>query len=100
MFENRVLNSIFGPKKEEVVGGWRRLNNEELRDFYVSRNIIRVMKMRLRWARQVECRGEMKYSYRNFIGKPERNRPLGRSRHRWKGNIRMDLRVTGRKGED
>jgi hypothetical protein len=44
VFENRVLRRIFGPKRDEVVGGWRRLHNEELRKFYASPNIIRVFK--------------------------------------------------------
>jgi hypothetical protein len=42
VFENRVLRRIFGPKREEVARGWRRLNNVELRDLYASPNIIRV----------------------------------------------------------
>jgi hypothetical protein len=46
VFENRVLRSIFGPKREEVAGGWRRLHNEELHSLYVSPNIIRVIKSR------------------------------------------------------
>jgi hypothetical protein len=46
VFENSVLRRIFGPKREEVVGGWRRLHNEELRNLYASRNIIRVIKSR------------------------------------------------------
>jgi hypothetical protein len=47
MFENRVLRKIFGPKREEVTGKWRRLHNEELYDLYSSQNIIRVIKLRL-----------------------------------------------------
>jgi hypothetical protein len=43
VFQNRVLRRIFGPKREEVVGGWRRLHNEELHNLYASLNIIRVM---------------------------------------------------------
>jgi hypothetical protein len=46
VFENRVLRRIFGPKREEVVGGWRRLHNEELHNLYASQNIIRVIKSR------------------------------------------------------
>jgi hypothetical protein len=44
VFENRVLRRIFGPKREKVVGGWRRLHNEELHNLYISPNIIRVNK--------------------------------------------------------
>jgi hypothetical protein len=46
VFENRVLRRIFGPKREEVAGGWRRLHNEELHNLYVSPNVIRVIKSR------------------------------------------------------
>jgi hypothetical protein len=46
VFQNRMLNRIFGPKKEEVVGGWRRLHNEELRNLYASPDIIRMTKSR------------------------------------------------------
>jgi hypothetical protein len=46
MFQNRVVRRIFGPKKEEVAGGWRRLHNEELHNLYPSTNIIRVIKSR------------------------------------------------------
>jgi hypothetical protein len=51
VFENRVLRRIFGPKRDEVTGEWRRVHNEELNDLYSSPNIIRVIKSRrIRWA--------------------------------------------------
>jgi hypothetical protein len=49
--ENRVLRRIFGPKRVEVIGGWRKLHNEELHNLYASANIIRMIKSRrIRWA--------------------------------------------------
>jgi hypothetical protein len=54
VFENRVLRKIFGPKRDEVTGGWRKQHNEELRDLYSSLSIIRIIKSRrMRWAGQV-----------------------------------------------
>jgi hypothetical protein len=56
VFENRVLRRIFGPKREEVVGGWRRLHNEELCKLYASPSIIRMITLRkIRWAGSIEC---------------------------------------------
>jgi hypothetical protein len=50
VFENRVLRRIFGPKRDEVMGGWRKLHDEELHDLYSSPSIIRIIKSRMRWA--------------------------------------------------
>jgi hypothetical protein len=76
--ENRALR-IFGPKREEVAGAWRRLHNEELHNMYASPNIIKVIKSReVRWVRHVACMREMRNTYKILIGKP---------RHRWEGNI-------------
>jgi hypothetical protein len=83
VFENRVLRRIFGPKRDEVTGEWRKLHNEELRDFYPLPSIIRIIKsMRMRWAGHV-ARMREKNAYRLLMGKPERKRPLGRPRRRW-----------------
>jgi hypothetical protein len=79
-----VLRRIFGPKRDEVTGEWRKLHNEELRDLYSLPSIIRIIKsQRMRWAGHVARMGEKRKAYRLFVGKPEGKRPLGRPSHRW-----------------
>jgi len=96
VFENMVLRRIFGPRRDEVTGEWRRLHNEELNDLYTSSNIVRVIKSkRMRWDGHVARMGEERGVYRVLVGKPEGNRPLGRPRCRWMDNIRMDLQEVG-----
>jgi hypothetical protein len=91
-----VLRRIFEPKRDEVTGEWRKLHNEELRDLYSSPSIIRIIKSRtMRWAGYLERMGEKRNAYRLLVGKPEGRRPLGRPRHRWADNIRMDLVEVG-----
>jgi hypothetical protein len=92
VFENRVLRRIFGPKRDEVTGGCRKLHNEELHGLYSSPGIIRVIKARrMRWAGQGVVRG----AYNILVGRPEGRRPLGRPRRRWEDNVKMDLREVG-----
>ena len=92
MFENRVLRRIFGPKRDEVTGEWRKLHNEDFSDLYSLPNIVWVIKSRrMRWARMGEGRGV----HRVLVGKPEGKRPLGRPRRRWEDNIKIDLQDVG-----
>jgi hypothetical protein len=92
VFENRVLRKIFGPKREED-GSWRKFHNDELHDLYSSPNIVRVIKSRrMKSAGHVSRMGEGRGVYSVFVGRPEGKRPLGRPRHRWVVNIKMDLR--------
>jgi hypothetical protein len=75
---------MFGLKRDEVAGEWRKLHNEELHNLYSSPNIIRMTKSRrMRWARRVARMGENRNAYRILEGKPEGKRPLGRPRRRW-----------------
>jgi hypothetical protein len=96
VFENKVLRRIFGPKRDEVTGGWRKLHNEELRDLYSSPSIIRIIKSRrMRWVRYVARMGEKKNVYMLFVGMPEGKRQLGRPRRKCVDNLKMYLLEIG-----
>ena len=92
----RVLRRVFGPKRDEVTGEWRKLRNEDLSDLYSLPNIVHVVKSRrMRWAGHVARMGQGTGVYRVLVGKPEGKRPLGRPRRRWEDNIKMDLQEVG-----
>jgi hypothetical protein len=101
VFEKRMLRRIFGLKRDEVMGGLRELHYEELHDLYSSPSISRMIKSRrMMWAGHVAQMGEKRKSYGILVGKPEGKRPLGRPRHRWVDNIKMDHKETGWDGMD
>jgi len=93
VFENRVLRRVFGLKRNEETGEWRKLNKEELRDFYSLPNIVRVVKSRrMRSSGHVVRMGDGRGVYRVLVGKAEGKTSLGRPRRRWEDNRKMDLR--------
>jgi hypothetical protein len=96
VFENRVLRRIYGSKRDEVTGEWRKLHSGELHNLYSSSYIIRqIRSRRMRWVGHVAClRGERKV-HEVLVGTPKGRRPLGRLRHRWEYGIKMDLRAIG-----
>jgi hypothetical protein len=72
MFENRVLRRVFGAKRDEVTGEWRKLHNEELNDLYSLPNIVRVVKSRqMRWAGHVARMEDDRVVHRDLVGKSE-----------------------------
>jgi len=91
VFENRVLGRIFGPRRNEVTGEWRKLHNEELSDLYSSPNIFRVIKSRrMRWMGHAARIGERRGVHSVLVGKPEVRDHLGDPGVD-ENNITMDL---------
>ena len=94
VFENVFLRRIFGPRKDEVTGEWRRLNKEELIVLltqYCAGD--KIEKNEMGWA--CGAYGEVRGVCRVLVGKPEGRRPLGRPRRRWVDNISMDVQEVG-----
>jgi hypothetical protein len=100
VFENRVLRMIFGPKRDDVTGEWRRLRTEELYALYSSANIIQAIKSRRTgWAGHVARIGD-RGAYRVLEGRRDGMRSLGRYGRRWEDNIKMNLQEVGWEGMD
>jgi hypothetical protein len=101
LFENRVQRRTLRFKRDKMLGGWRKLHNEERHNLYCSTKIIRMVKSRMMgWSGYVTRMREKRNACRNLVGKPEGKRPLGRLRCRWENNIRLDLREIGWGGMD
>jgi hypothetical protein len=87
-----VLRRIFGPRRDELTGEWRKLHNKELNDLFSTFNIVRVIKSRgIRRSGHVASMGESRGAYRVLVGKPEGKRPLETPRRRWENNNRTNL---------
>jgi len=100
MFENRVLRRIFGTKRDEVTGEWRKLHFEEFNDLYFSSNIVQVTKIKKNGRGTCCVWGRGEVFIRVSVEEPERKRALGSPSRRWEDNIKMDLKEVGYLGID
>jgi hypothetical protein len=100
VFENRELRRIFGPKRDEITGDWRKLKNE-IHNLCSSPSIIRMIKSRrMIWVGHVARMGETRNAHKILMGEPEGKRPLGIPRCRWVDNMKMNLKERGWNGMD
>jgi hypothetical protein len=96
VFENRMLRGIFGPKRDEVTGSWRKLRGDELHNLYSSPSIIRMSTLKkMRRAGNVAHMGAKRNAYRILAERPEGKRPLGRHRRRWENSTKTDHKEIG-----
>ena len=101
MFKNRVLQKITGPKRDGETEGWRRLHNGELRDLYISPNMMWVNRSkRMKWVGHVACTREKRNAHGVFVGRPEGKKQLEKPWHRRDDNIKMDIQEVGCGGMD
>ena len=99
VFENRMLRRIVDPIRDELTGEWRKLHNEELNDQltkYCTGDKIEENEM----GGACSTYGEKRGVYKDLVGKPEGNRPLGSPRRRWQDNIKMQIQEVGCGGMD
>jgi hypothetical protein len=86
---HRVLRRIFGPKTDEVTGGWRKVHNEELHNLYSSPYLWMIKSEKMMWAGHVARMGKIINAYNILVGMPEGKSPLGRPGHRWKDVMKI-----------
>jgi len=91
MLQDRAMRRIFGLKRDEVTGEWRKLQNEELKDLYCSLNTLQVITSRIRWVGHVVSKGERRVTCRVLVGRTGGKRIPARPRYRWEDNVKMDL---------
>ena len=90
VFGNRVLRKIFGPTRDEVMGEWGQQHNETLYDLYAP-NIWVIKSRRMRWVGHAAHMGKRRGAYRILVRRPEGRILVGRPRHTWWDDIKMDL---------
>jgi len=101
VFEKRVLRRISGPRSDEVTGEWRKLHSVELYDLYSTPNIVRVVNSeKNEMGGACSTYGGEERRIQSFGGETRGKEPLGRPRHVWEDNIKMDIQEVGCGGKD